>query len=373
MRKLISAAALTAICLAAALAALKAYDWHLMQRPAVIPDLEMDRPTMRTAEIYPYTGIHMQPRARETYPAWHPSIADGYDVRSGQYGFWIDHNLENWPAKQPGEIRILLVGGSGAQGWGARTNDAMLYKLLPKALSRPGCRVEVINLAMGSTVSYQNFIALNRWGHALEPDAILSLAGANELNVPWNTKTDDAGAAQRHAAFERTLNYAYSPPWLKALAEWFPGLVKRTDLGNVVRMLALKDYQKDWQHAYASERLQMQWAEIAALPHSEIVRRIGAPEYRHALESMARDFPGIPVFGVFQPLNRDNANYKLLRAEVAKAKGIAFYDLQEEWSRKDNYPGSLVDTVHLSDDGQRLITGYLAAFLEPFVDKACKP
>ena len=49
----------------------------------------------------------------------------------------------------------------------------MFYELLPNRLDQElqdygrSCRVTVINLAMGSSHIYQNFIALNKWAHPL--------------------------------------------------------------------------------------------------------------------------------------------------------------------------------------------------------------
>src|SRR5262249_42759019 len=101
---------------------LKAYDYYLVTNyRASSPDEDADRPTMRTGELYPYTGMHMQPYARERGAALWSNTYPDFDVTSGEYGFWIDHALENWPAKERKEIRIILTGGSSAQGWGGRT------------------------------------------------------------------------------------------------------------------------------------------------------------------------------------------------------------------------------------------------------------
>src|SRR5262245_20359991 len=235
---------------------LKAYDYYLVANfRATSPDEDADRPTMRTGELYPYTGIHMQPYARErgAEVLWDNTYPD-YDVTSGEYGFWIDHALESWPAKEPKEIRIILTGGSTAQGWGGRTNADMFYKLLPAKLSKEtGCKVEVINLAMGSSTTYQNFIALNKWGHALKPDAIVSFSGNNEIAIPQVTRSDDAGFMSGFAAgagLQYVLRYSASPDWLKKLSQVFPGIVRRTRFGSFVRFLYLDAYIRDWQQSY---------------------------------------------------------------------------------------------------------------------------
>ena len=50
---------------------------------------------------------------------------------------------------------------------------------------------------------------------------------------------------------------------------------------------------------------------------------------------------------------------------------IKFLNLQKVWQEHDFFPGSLVDPVHLSNDGHRLVTGYLSDWLFPFVRDRC--
>jgi hypothetical protein len=384
---------LVLVYMLAILGALKAYDYYLILTfPAAIPDEDADRPTMRTGELYPYTGIHMQPYMRErgAEVLWDKTYPDR-DVTSGEYGFWIDHALENWPAKEPNEIRIILTGGSAAQGWGGRTNADMFYKLLPAQLSKDtGCKVEVINLAMGASIIYQNFIALNKWGHALEPDAIISFSGNNEIAVPETTRSDDAGFMSGFAAgaaLQYVLRYSASPDWLKDLAQVFPGIVRRTRFGSLVRFLYLEKYITEWREAYvvnreaphdgpiSREEQKRLFEKTKPATLADVVKSIGVPLYIHSLESMARDFPDIPVFAVFQPLGARSAEYDFLRTEVsARTKGVTFYDMQAEWARKDFYPGSFVnsDSLHLSNVGHRLVADYLASYLLPFVQERCR-
>ena len=171
---------------------LKFYDARLLShRHAASPDEDADEPTMRTMDSYPFTGGHIQAFKTERKPLW-SNYYDDFDVTSGEYGFFIDFHLETPPPKQDNEIRIVLTGGSTAQGWGGRTNADMFYQLLPAKLNQElqqhgqNCKVTVINLAMGSSHIYQNFIALNKWAHPLQPDAIISFSGANEIAVPWS-------------------------------------------------------------------------------------------------------------------------------------------------------------------------------------------
>lgn len=116
---------------------LKIYDYHLIStRSAHVPDDDADQPTMRTMEYYPFTGGQIQAFKRETGGLVWSNYYKDFDVQSGEYGFFIDFRLEAPPPKAANEIRIVLTGGSAAQGWGGRTNADMFYQLLPKRLEQ---------------------------------------------------------------------------------------------------------------------------------------------------------------------------------------------------------------------------------------------
>ena len=183
-------------------------------------------PTMRTTEYYPYTGGQIQAYKHERGKLAWSDFYDDFDMVSGEYGFFIDFRLEAPPPRQDNEIRIVLTGGSTAQGWGGRTNADMFYQLLPTKLNQElqehgqNCKVTVINLAMASSQIYQNFIALSKWAHPLRPDAIVSFSGANETAVPWTSKGDaDQLASYQVGGFLHVPRYSASPRWLKILAE----------------------------------------------------------------------------------------------------------------------------------------------------------
>jgi hypothetical protein len=138
------------------LVGLKLFDVYLMShRHAAVADDDADQPTMRTMEYYPFTDAQIQAYKREQGKLPWSNFYDDFDVASGENGFFIDFRLEAPPPKQDNEIRIVLTGGSAAQGWGGRTNADMFYRLLPTKLSQElqergqNCKVTVVNLAMG--------------------------------------------------------------------------------------------------------------------------------------------------------------------------------------------------------------------------------
>ena len=185
----------TVLTIGALLLCLKLFDVYLTsQRQPGVADEDFDEPTMRTMEYYPFTGGQIQAYKRERGKLPWSNFYDDFDVSSGEYGFFIDFRLEAPPPKADNEIRIVLTGGSAAQGWGGRTNADMFYQLLPAKLTQElqehgqNCKVTFVNLAMGASYIYQNFIALNKWAHPLQPDAIVSFSGGNEIAMPWQPR-----------------------------------------------------------------------------------------------------------------------------------------------------------------------------------------
>ena len=72
-------------------------------------------------------------------------------------GFAIDFDLLNPPPKNANEFRIILIGGSGAQGWGASSTEHTMARLLEQRLNQAedGRHYRVINMAMGSSMTHQ--------------------------------------------------------------------------------------------------------------------------------------------------------------------------------------------------------------------------
>jgi hypothetical protein len=378
---------------------LKLFDVHLLShRHPATADEDADEPTMRTMEYYPFTGGQIQAFKTERKPLW-SDYYDDFDVTSGEYGFFIDFRLEAPPPKRDNEIRIVLTGGSAAQGWGGRTNADMFYQLLPAKLTQQlqehgqNCKVTVVNLAMGSSQLYQNFVALNKWAHPLQPDAIISFSGHNEIAAPWASRGDGPyQLSPLEGGLLHVLRYSASPRWLKTIAQYYPGLVRRTMIGSLIRLMYLQDYIEDWEAAYylsrvdpnfgpmPREEMQRRYqAALKSLTLDDIIDSVSIPLYVHSLESISRDFPKTPIFAVFQPLHQSwQEQYAHMRNVIPpKINGedhyddVKFLDLQRVWAEHDFFPGSFVDNVHLSNMGHSLVTTYLSDWLLPFAQDRC--
>lgn len=354
------------------LGAVKLYDMYLVSRHRQVPQAELlpgdVMPNARNIpfDIYPYTGLQVESNLHVV--GQDPLVAAGgeFDVKTGPHGFFVDFDLCNPPAKEPNEFRILLIGGSAAQGWGGRTNQDMFYSLLERglsgALAGEGIRVRVINLAMAASVTYQNYIALNKWGHGLGADLILSYSGHNDLDV--TTETDLPFRMNGVMGLVEASKAANNPPALQWLGRIFPGLVHYTQLGMAFRMLDLRrdcdDAARRYQEAFRGSNL------------------YGAGLYEHALESIKRDFDGIAIMVALQPslLYAQDPQYSALmgrlRADLGtyKNKDWYFVDVHEAFRRGGLYDakkGMLVDATHLSNEGHRQVADLLIRELTPVV------
>jgi hypothetical protein len=146
-------------------------------------------------DLYPYEGFRNRADVHEVGERVNEAQSyKDFDYRFGPLGLFGDIDVRHPPAKPDNEIRIILIGGSGAMGEGARTDDDMLYRKLELRLNElmrdSNWHVQVINLAQGGNNNYQSFIALNRWGHQLDPDVILSSSGRNDLWIPLSEGMD---------------------------------------------------------------------------------------------------------------------------------------------------------------------------------------
>jgi hypothetical protein len=148
---------------------------------------------------------------------------------------------------------------------------------------------------MGDSKSYQNYIALNLWGHALQPDMIMSYSGFNDINVPWFTLSDGFRNLEVIQAFNRMARYSKSPKWLKFLGRSFPGLFRISSLGVAIRSSGIRD-----ESIVALKEYRDRFPPVARDP-SMVIDRLAIPSYVHALKSMKRDFSGIPIVVAFQP------------------------------------------------------------------------
>lgn len=322
---------------------------------------------------------------------WEPSSKrlprDRYHIRSSRFGFFTDHPVDEFPAKIPGEFRILLMGGSGAQGHGAQTNDDMFYKKLEVALTDrlrdvvP--RVRIINLAQAGAYAFINARILNLYGHGLGADMILGYNGPNELSLPYSNKFI---TSCNYGGWMMAMTFEY-PPFLHPMAAIFPRLFNVYGLGNWLKRTFYSDYyNKRGQHECVRQfgGLSKDGSIKTGLEFYQWAVR---PYFSRPMKSIKRDFCGAPVILIRQAIHPgENKIYESWYGEGiydrwwrdAKADlagymngGWYFYDFHKESHERDNsdIPGFVSESlaIHLDNPGHLLAARLIGEFIEPIV------
>jgi lysophospholipase L1-like esterase len=102
----------------------------------------------------------------------------GVEVAINELGF-RDRPLTR---REPGELRIMLLGDSTVFGWGVAAEDtfgASLEHRLGRLLARP---VRAVNTGVGSYNTDQQLGVLRRYADVVEPDIVLLLYSQNDVN-----------------------------------------------------------------------------------------------------------------------------------------------------------------------------------------------
>jgi hypothetical protein len=248
---------------------------------------------LSTLDFYPYTGHHIQAHFHQVGP----DVRDtqNLNVQSGDHGFFIDFPIDHPPSKTAKEYRLILIGGSAAQGFGARANDDMFYRRLGVKVNallasrQNDARLHVINLAVASAISYQNFLALNMWGHPLEPDAILSFAGVNELSTYRIFKSNLFNHAASYGGLSLSQRHWESQGWQQLLANFFPAFSNtRTSLKPFGCLLCRSELGNS----------------SAAMPPDFLPRILGLPRPGSKAMASCRSYATLPTFPFCMLLNR---------------------------------------------------------------------
>jgi hypothetical protein len=378
----LSGATLIVIYIAALLVGLKLFDLFAVGSSLgtdrqTLPGLDLDaaQRTARTLELFPYEGWHMQANARV------PCAGCAGEFRLGSMGFAIDFDVLSPPEKQADEYRIILIGGSGAHGWGASSTETTMARLLEGLLNarHDGRTYRVINLAMGSSVTYQNFIALNRWAHPLKPDLILSYSGVNDYTVPLH----HAEMRDAHYYFNQLNSLAMAarasemPPRLSWLAWFLPNLMTKTTIGYGIKYALFPSYfleraQQSYDRSYGKRYTDP----------NKFIDELVTPNYIHAMQSIRRDFDGVPILIIWQASH--DSEFKFQLSWVGKLGYVPklredFYDrMYQQVASRLSGPGWHVAnfhaynrkmpspeiTVHPTDKGQKLLAQYVLQKLD---------
>lgn len=380
------------LCLVGAVAGLYAADFVVRNDDPIYPQdrtlnagaraLDPAHPghTLYDFDLYPYTGGHTQAHFH----------ANGGRFVTGPHGFMTSIDIDAPPPKPPNTLRLIMTGGSAAAGHGASDNAHMIHEVIERLFKTrapcgPGIGLQVTNLAMGGSISYQNYVTLNLWGHPLDPDMILSLSGTNDLIRGLHlTQNGQVRPDQIRFPKYNTFHYYVGYPavaggiliqsaagdtgFLAFLDRQFPHLMRNTPLGMALRAFSIRRREAAFMENFEARFPKVEYQQGAA------------NWFTHALLSIHRDFPNVAMAVAYQPFlaTPDNLSVFLRRSgldvrdylaryatfirntEAPLARnGIQIIDTHDWYQR--HHAGTLDpgDGTHMSDDKQ----AYLAAYL----------
>lgn len=192
------------------------------------------------------------------------------------------------PVPGPDVLRILLLGGSTAWSYTARSNEEALSAVLERELegrrgaspALAGRRIEVLNGGVPGYVSWQSALLYDLHHKALEPQVVVSLDGSNDISSA--IRNGEPGVPARYE-LTRRLYLDERPRLLRDLWRWLAYRVQRSKLALFVRQLDPPSV-----------------AELGAPPPEAV-----ASAYRGALQHLAdvARREGALAMGVFQPVS----------------------------------------------------------------------
>lgn len=113
------------------------------------------------------------------------SVADPAFDRDAK-GSVIYKNIEYSVKKSPQTYRIIVLGGSAAEGFGQNPQDSwwyLLQKRLQEINPQGDKQFEIINMARGSNTSIDDYINFLKEGLVLNPDMVIIYNGWNDIQA----------------------------------------------------------------------------------------------------------------------------------------------------------------------------------------------
>jgi hypothetical protein len=168
------------------------------------------------------------------------AMPDGTTARFNGLGFRSPEFID-LPPKQPNEIRIVVTGGSVSMSHNvaeACTLDANLQRLLTQRV--PNKIFKIFNLGSGAWKSFQELIAIQRYGIDIKPDLIIAFDGFNDITHSFNSDVRAAYAGWRmQEAYIRLHDWVWGRPLTSLqgikIVHDFPILLNKLSFGLIPR------------------------------------------------------------------------------------------------------------------------------------------
>lgn len=154
-------------------------------------------------------------------------------VRINNYGFrGKDINLN----KDPGQLRIFVVGDSFAFGVGTGEDETIPY-LIEKQLLSQGYPVEVINAGQGNSSALTHYLHLRDIFLRFEPDLIMYLFDFSDLWDDWYAET--------HIVCDKNGKMLYvDPTVVNGKTDWWLWMAKHSEFSRWIHNKPVRTFQK---------------------------------------------------------------------------------------------------------------------------------
>ena len=253
------------------------------------------------------------------------SYPEGFDYRINKFGFFTDWPIDNYPKKASNEYRVVLIGGSGAQGWGAQTNEKMLYKKLEKKLNQKNnekFKIHVVNLAMASSNAIWMREELNTYGRNLEADMILGYLGINDVSGLLEGRVIHH---DRPAGFVENRNYS---GFIGFLVKQFPIIFLKYGAAEKLENFFILDKKKTQNVGNFERHI---YSNLSTQNPNLFFKNVILPETVKAFKGIKRENCGIPVAVVRQVWHNPEWTKRFLK-DVRKLE-----EIEHSGVKKDAY------------------------------------
>jgi hypothetical protein len=267
------------------------------------------------------------------------------DMMTNEWGFFSEIPHRDLTKDAPDEFRIIVVGGSGAQGHGASDLSSTFAAILQTKLNQDskikqsGFKARVINLAQAGCYAETNELILRKFGHDLQPDMIVYYNGANDLaqlafiSMP-SLMNDYVASSLEHRCMWK--DSEVSPDYVMTLNDWFPYLGRKhrlfhwlgkkltpshyeeqrqrlrveflhrwgicdtgdPDSRQARRLLEFLDITKRSPDLPGHTRTPSGFSEVGEM----VYRRVPLKSFVDSLKSVKKDFEGIPIVIAWQAI-----------------------------------------------------------------------
>jgi hypothetical protein len=315
-------------------------------------------------------------------------------------GFRADDDFDmaaSPPPRAPNERIVIITGGSAVHGVGATSSATNVSGVMEAVLNKKQGKYKyrVINMGLGSGISFQEFVILSLYGRWYDPDWIVTMDGWNDAAVAC-AHTQGAGYPMHYHAMKSYVDGYLSgqaaPSFYRG--EWENQLIKFSAAYRAITNKAYvpKEQFTSYEEGWPRIGIPTTWADIPRQVtfylHAEqlILELSEKAKYIVSIQPIAlaysdvfvpddvleriperlKDRPcGIQTFydgGLAYFATRAEQGLKRLAKEYGAGKYVSYVNMNDFLPLShDARKNFLIDNMHLNDAGNRIVGEFYAA------------